>query len=562
MAFLNNLVSQLSQVIARQSPARRVVLALAMVGTLGGLVWLMLSTSSGGWVPILTQSDLSETGAAMAKLSQLQIPTRTESNGTTLLVARDRQDEAVMLLAMEGIYDRGTMGNELLDRNSFGDSKFKQEKNYLRVREGELARTLMSLSEVENARVHLALPEQELFVSDQKPPKASVVLKLRPGRRLNERQINGIVNLVSHSIEGLEPDNVSIIDSAGNMLNQRSPSSFANITAENLNFKLQAEERLRNEIEKMLERTVGRGRVVASVQMEYDFSQQKSVATIFNPNEQDPILRTDRQTVEQQVIAGEIANDPDTQVDTTPPGTMRNESTRDYAVSQRVEEKSVLLPTLERVTVGVMVDGTYVETVDPDGNLTREFRPRSPQELAELERIVRAAIGFNNETRQDVVELTCVPFQIEEQDVMSAGWFTPEMRELTQMGIQWGVIAFIGLLLILLVLRPAVGRIMVTPVPAEDNEALPGGASEGRITLPGVSPEEGGEEGALDEAAIERLAQMGQLDQSQLARLRLLQQSNKAMSASSQRIFSEIQEEVKNNPERTVGLIRQWMEEG
>jgi flagellar M-ring protein FliF len=548
MRFLSALIADFMRFMAPQPGARKLVLLLIVAGSIGAMGWLMFTASTGGYVPILTQSTLRDTGAAMGKLSQLGIPAKTENNGATLLVARNRQEEALMMLAEDGIYDRGAGGNELLDRNSFGDSKFKQEKNYLRVREGELARTIMTLSEIEFARVHLALPAEEMFVREQRPPKAAVTVKLIPGAKLNERRILGIVNLVSHSVEGLEPENVSIIDNSGNMINRGTPTDFANITTENLNFKAQAEEQLRNRVEGMLERTIGKDKVIASVQMDFDFSAAKSTETIFNPQEQDPIVKSEQTSVEKQATVGNTAAESGTSVGNS--GTQRNDTTKSYMVSQRIQETSLTVPKLTRITVGVMVDGIYDETEDAAGETQRVFRTRPEQDMADLERMIKATIGFDNENRPDVVELSCVPFQIEEQELGEPPLLSGDLRRLIEQLVQWTVVAVIGLLLIVMVLKPAVRQITVSPM-SGGYGMLPDGQSP-----EGLSMEE------MD-AQIEAGGAAGKLAQNQRNnRLLQLSQSNKMTEDNSRRIHKEIQTEARSNPQRTVSMIRQWMEEG
>jgi flagellar M-ring protein FliF len=570
MSFISSLASQFVQLFDSLPGARKAMLLLILAGAIVTMGWLIARASTGGWTAVLSQSDMSQTGAAMSKLSQAKIPAKLDNNGSTLLVAGNRQDEAVMLLAMDGIYDHGSnVGNELLDRNSFGDSKFKQEKNYLRAREGELARTLMSLNEVEEARVHLALPDEELFVKDQKQPKASVVLKLRSGARLSDRQVNGIVNLVSHSVESLQPENVSVIDNEGNLISQRATTDFANATSENVAFKVQAEDRLGQEIQTMLERSIGKDKVIASVQMAYDFSSQKRVETIYNPNDQDPIVETEKTTVEEQnspagggpamaaggssaSLAGASAS-ASTARQGGRAGTLRNDSTKSYVVSHSVQETALDAPTLKRITVGVMVDGLYDESKGADGKMQRTFKPRSTEEMAQFEKIVKAVIGFDGETRGDVVEVTCAPFQTEGVEVATKTWLTPELRRMVEIGIQWGVVGLVSLLLIFMVVKPVVHSITVAPV--RDHRALLPGR-EGVRALPsgearGTRGTGGGAQGPRKVGAT--------YDDSHLMEL---QESNKVTSEASTRVFREIQTEARGNPERTVGLIRQWMEEG
>lgn len=589
-SFISSFTSQFGQLINSQSAARKLMLLAIILGSVAAMVYLIIRAQTGGFVPIQVGMDPADAGMAIKKLNQMDIAVRTEAGGTTILVPRHKSDDATIALAMDGLLDSGIMGYELMDRNSLGDSKWKQEKNYVRVREGELARILQSIEGVESARVMLAIPEDQLFVKEEQPPKASVTLRLRRGTRLNDQQVNGVVHLVSSSVDGMLPENVSVIDSGGNLLSHTRDSDATQATSAQLAFKERSEKQLKDEIVSALERTIGRDRVHASVQMEYDFSSMHQVEEIYNPLDQDPIIETEKSTMSYEGAdkasgmrgaTGSDSNLPFSEGAEMGVGektngiqaNQRQDLTRDYAVSKRVQESSLSVPQLKRITVGVLVDGRYEEITGTDGELMREFRSRNPEEMSDLENVIKAIMGFNNTTRQDVLELSCVPFQTNEGPEAEETFLTYEMRRLIERAIEWGVVGILALLMILLVLKPAVKQIIVTPASSQ-KAALPHRGAEARELQGALESGERSEltaaaqaagidlsdihEGMSDDEIAERIKAKMQKSQFILD----LQNSKKAEGEIAQQVHKEIQNSARENPQRTVSLIRQWMEEG
>ncbi|MCL5270422.1 MAG: flagellar M-ring protein FliF, partial [bacterium] len=340
------MTNQIGQIIKSQSAARRLLLLAIVMGSVCAMVALTLHTRTGGYVVLFTGMQAGDAGEAIGKLRQMGIEARLENGGTTIKVPRNRSDEAAMMMAMEGIPSSGIVGFELMDKNSLGQTKFQQEKNYLRMREGELARTLLSLREIERARVHLALPENVLFAQDSERPTASVVIKLHNGAALTDKQVSGIIHLVSHSVEGLQPEDVSIIDNLGNLLNESRLPEGATLTLTQNNFKTQYEDLLKSRIETMLEKVVGKGKVAARVQADFDFSTSREVKEIYNPDDQDPIKVSERTQTEVDKSPGSAVAvtppptaTPAAAQGTVPAGATNSQLTTEYAVSKMKQRK-------------------------------------------------------------------------------------------------------------------------------------------------------------------------------------------------------------------------------
>lgn len=591
MGFLNTLTNQLGNVLRSQSTARRLMLVLVALASLGGLAYLAFSAKRGAMQVLYPTLPPGEAIEAMAKLRQVGIDAQLDNNGTTLKAPSARADEALMLLAMEGIPGNGVIGLELMDKSTIGQTKFQQEKNYHRMREGELARTLLSIREIEHARVHLALPNNELFVKEEKPATASVVLKMRRGAQLSERQISGIVHLVAHGIEGLQSENVSIIDQNGNLLNppKGDEGMLGSVTQQA--YKTQYEELLKGRIESMLEPIIGRGKVAARVQAEFDFAKVRRVKETFNPDEQDQIVRMQKTQRETSGTPAEAAKTATASTSVSTPGQFkeRNEQTTEYDVSKTWEESDQSVPTPVRLTVAVLVDGAYEPVgTDAQGQPKLEFRPRSPEDIAKIENLVKNTIGFtNNDKRQDDVKVECAQFKLDEQNEAAEPFYMSyPVRQWMQLSVPWVVTLVIGLLLVFLVLRPAMRQIMVTAVPAGAGghyDALPAPAGGLRqMSRNELDASQGNVPAALRGGEGPLALNMGgmslddiQLDESEIPeelrgnqeaiRMFKLQkmaaQQARLSQAQSQNMHEEVITTAKANPQKTVSLLRQWMDE-
>ncbi|EFE22488.1 flagellar M-ring protein FliF, partial [Edwardsiella tarda ATCC 23685] len=223
-------------------------------------------------------------GAIVTQLSQMNIPYRFANNGTTLMVPADKVYDLRLKLAQQGLPKGGAVGFELLDQEKFGISQFSEQVNYQRALEGELARTIETLGPVVSARVHLALPKPSLFVREQKQPSASVTLTLEPGRALDDGQINAIVYMVSSSVAGLPPGNVTVVDQFGHLLTQPDGTG-RDLNAAQLKFTSEVEGRLQRRIETILQPMLGSGNVHAQVTAQLDFANREQTDEEYKPNQ-------------------------------------------------------------------------------------------------------------------------------------------------------------------------------------------------------------------------------------------------------------------------------------
>ncbi len=475
------------------------VVALAVAG----LLW-----SSGPDYAVLYRG-LSEAdaGQIMESLVQSGVAHRVDRRTGDLLVPEDSVHETRLKLATQGLPRGAVDGFEMLDeQNSLGVSQFMENARHHRALEGELARSIMSVGAVEQARVHLALPKESVFVRQKQPPSASVLVKLHPGRVLDAGQVAAIVHMVSSSVPRLTPERVSLVDQAGSLLTR--PGGTLGQNLDQMDYTRRLEERYVRRIEDLLTPVLGLGAVRAQVALELDFSVTEETAEYFDPGQ--GMLRSEQVMEEQSNraqplgIPGALSNQPpgvaivpetlhegeaplptdaQAQADSSRPLRQRQEATRNYELDRRVSHTRTTPGRISRISTAVVVDDRVV--AGEGGVQVRE--PLGAEELARIEALVRQAVGFDAGRGDTVSVLNATfaasPFHEAPLPVWRQAWFL----EL----VKWAVIALVSLAVLVLVVRPVMRRLLPPPASKEEAAALAG---------PGeVMGREQGMEGLLDD---------------------------------------------------------------
>lgn len=346
-------------------------------------------------------------------LDQSGIQYRMDPRTGALMVAQEDVYNARLKLAAEGVTDKDTIGYELLDQEQgLGTSQFMETISFRRGLEGELARTISSMRSVKSARVHLAIPERSVFVRDARESSASVFLNLFAGRRIEQEQINAIVNLVAGSVPEMNRDSVTVVDQNGNLLTGREEDAERQDMQEQYEYTERVEDRLTKRVASMIGPIVGDSRFRAEVSADLDFSSVEQAEELFNPEQQS--IRSERElseqraagglggipgalsnqppgeaTVPEQAGTGEVEEDGEQQA---PPVDIRRESTRNYEIDRTVSYIRQAQGDVKRLTVAVAVDDKRV--VNPDtGEVT--YEPWQEQELQRLNMLVRDAVGYS-----------------------------------------------------------------------------------------------------------------------------------------------------------------------
>ncbi len=418
-------------------------------------------------------SGLSQRDAAqvVAKLKDLKVPYSLSGDGGTVSVPEEQVHEARLALAGEGLPRGQGVGFEVFNKVDMGTTEFVQKINYQRALEGELARTIASFAEVREARVHIVMPRDSLFVEEEKKPSAAVVVDLASGRALSAGQLAGVVNLVASAVPDLTDERVTVVDTRGNLLYKKQadvPGFAAGLTASQLDYQRNFEKQLRAKVETMLEQVLGPGRAVVRVASDIDFTRTQTTEDLFNPDQ--VAVRSESRNSDSSRAQGQSPiGSPDqrfnlAQQNATPSegkeqsASSREGETTNYEISRTQRQVSKAIGGLKRLTVAVVVDGPYKEEKGEGGQITRTFTPRTAEEMRQLTEIVRRAVGYN-ESRGDEVTLANVAFATAGDLGVAAGrGWQDYLREYARPMLN----LVLGLAFILLVLRPLIRHYLAT----------------------------------------------------------------------------------------------------
>lgn len=550
---------------------------LAMMGAVSiGLLIFFIFITTRLWTPSLSllygDLDPGEATQIVNELQSLNITGELAAGGTQVLVPANEVGNARMAMAERGLPAGGNIGYELFNKEQgLGTSNFVQNVNNLRAMEGELGRSISTIATVKSARVHLVLPRRELFSRQQQEPSASVILKMRGAARLDRKKVSAVQHLVAAAVPNLKITRISIVDDRGTLLarggEEDEATGISGLTPDEL--RLSIENRMARKIEQLLEAMVGVGNVRAEVYAQIDPEREVISEERYDPDGQ--VLRSSQSIVE----SSQSAEGPPESVSVTtnlPDGTSGGSSTA--SKSQRTEEannfeitKSIVnrvkeAGTILGLSVAVAINGT--ETVGEEGEKT--YTPRTPEQLQQYERIIRSALGIDD-ARGDNVEIVSIrfagaPIVIEDEgfSLTLLGGFDPSQL---QRLVEIVVLAVVGVLIILLVVRPLIAKVLevtpqamarAAPAPPPGMEGMPPMLpSEGAPPMPGDMAQLGapggmmGGEGGMVPATAgaqpeESLIDIGQVE----GRVR----------ASSLRKVGEI---IEKHPDEAVSIIRNWM---
>lgn len=531
---------------------------LAAIGgvAIGLIIFFVFLTSRLGGTDmalLFAELDQSDSNKIISKLETQNIPYELGREGQQIFVPSQMVLRLRMQMAESGLPSGGSVGYEIFDKaDSLGTTNFVQNVNLLRALEGELARTIRSIGSVEEARVHLVMPKRELFSRREQKPSASVVVKSKGAGKLSKAQVQAIQHLVAAAVPRLDPERISIIDSRGRLLaraggEEGDPGDFASDSDE---LRRSYEERMTRQIEQLVEQSVGIGKVRAQVAAEMDFDRITTNIEEYDPDGQ---VARSTQTVEENAQSNDkdgqstvsVANNlPDANQNAGGAGSAsqsnRTEETVNYEITRTVKNHIRESGTVRRISVAILVDGTYAE--DEDGN--RVYKERAKEELDKLEALVKSGIGFDQK-RGDKVEVISMQFRaLDGQDLNTK----PPLFGLTKTDLfriaEIFVLAVVGILVILLVVRPLVARTLdalPSALEAAKEQALLADQSEDSPAIEG--PSGTGISGSFD-------------DEEEEDQLINLDQVDGRVKASTLKKISEI---VDRHPEETVGILRQWM---
>ncbi len=458
------------------------VAAFLVLGVAGGLAWYALRTD---WRTLYVNLDPDDARQMGQALAQAQISFTATADGAGIEVPAEQLDKARLLTAAKGGVKSGRLGFEIFDKPNWVGSEFDEQVNYQRALEGELEHTVGTLSDIESARVHLVLPHESLFREEERPAKASVVLRLRH-RSLANGEPDAIRNLVSSAVDGLTPDHVVLVDADGNVpLGPRTADAM----------RLSAEQSLEEKLVATLEPVMGAGNVRASVTLDFDPRATDETDETYDPTQTATLSveRSEQTTGEQPVaagVAGAASNAPNIQAlpvyphQTAPPQSAKTESST-YGVSKTVKHVMENSGSVRRLTAAIVVNDRLVESAGK--NHAAVWQSRSADELRNLTTLAQAAVGFNA-ARGDLLTVEDFAFDTNRPEPPPA---VPERMlnaaESSPVLIKYGAL-LIGLLVVIaFAVRPAIRHAgtalaLRTPAKGAGREAAAVAAS------PGLSP--------------------------------------------------------------------------
>ncbi len=417
------ILSQLQTFFKSISIGKRIALLTLTVGSVAAFVFLMNWAGKPEFHPLYSNLDANDAGVILSRLKDQKIPYRLSANGSTILIPQELIYETRMDLASEGLPQGGSMGFELFDNTKLGMTEFAQNVNYQRALQGELVRSINGFEEVESCRVHIVMPEKSLFVENEESASASVVLKLRHGKWLSPQQVQGIVHLVSSSVSRLNPENVTVVDSNGRLLTGRNnPSGVATLSSDQLDHQVKVERKLENRVLSMLEKALGANRAIVRVSCALNFKQHELTEERYLPENQ--VVRSEQTYNEtakdDEMIPQGIPGIQSTLPESSAAATQKTEDenttfakqdrTVNYEIGKLTSRTLEPVGGIDRISVAVMVDGTYTTKVTEDGETEVSYAARSPEELTKIENLVKRAVNYDAD-RGDQVEVVNIPFE-------------------------------------------------------------------------------------------------------------------------------------------------------
>lgn len=509
---------------------RMAVMAGVFVAVVAGIGGVTYWASQPTWALLATDVDPEAMAGVVDRLKALKADYRLDDAGRAVRVDASRVDELRMRLAADGLPASGRIGFELFDQTTFGATELTEKVNFQRALEGELARTISSLSTVSAARVHLALPRNSLFAHESEPAKASVVLRLKVGRMVSAPDVEGIVSLVASSVEGLDPAAVTIIDSAGRRLSRASDGDPVGDRAR-IDRQQQIERDTAARVVALLEPVVGAGRVRANVSAVFKNDSVDETEERWDPT---TVVRSRQQTTEADgrataaAAAGAKANLPVASTDKkdaepAPVFSSNNRSSEltNYEVSKLTRHTISPSGQLSRLSVAVLVDDAKSSKADENGKVAITSTPRSKEELQRLQALVASAVGLMPE-RGDQITVDNIAFDIPDVGPEPTPVVLPPMELMAdQLRQHWPVIVpTIGVTFFviggLLYMRRSRGRQPALPAPMAGQRlagaagATPGAARAFEAETP--------EPVSLPSPA-RQLARLAQTEPEQLARI-------------------------------------------
>jgi flagellar M-ring protein FliF len=551
---MNAVVQSMQQI----GSGRVISLSILGVALLLGFAFLSMRLSEPVLSPLYTNLTPDDSGSIVTELGGMGIKFNVTQGGSAIMVPSPDVLKVRMTLAQKGLPSHGSIvGYEIFDKEAaLGTSSFVLNVNMLRALEGELSRTIGSMSSIKSARVHLVVPKRELFRKNKIEPSASVILKLNNRTIIPKKEIISVKHLVGSAVPGLKPKNITIVDGMGRLLSRggveddEGGSMNASTSEE---FRTNYESRLRNKIETLLEQAVGFGSVKVRVNAEMTFDRITTSSETYDP--EGKVARSVQTS--EEVNNSKDSKGGEVSAGTNLPGASaesaggsatsaeRLNEVTNYEISKTLTNKISNVGDIKQISIAVLVDGSYTRVTDEEsGEVTEIYNPRTEEEIEQLKTLVRLSVGLDKK-RGDNIDIINMKFtrsigtMIEDEGPFD--WIKRDLNSI----IKTLMVGIVAILAILLVIRPLVNRafeISPTDIEAEVAKASLDGQSMAQMPLAAMGGGAGFPAGGGDQtaAAIGMDNIQSRVDTSPTKRVNDL---------------------VENNPEETLSVIRSWLSE-
>ncbi len=415
----------------RTTPKNKLYIHLfVLVAVVGGSIIGLSFIQKESYSTLFSGLSTEDASMIVSRLKELKVPYKLGVGGTSVHVPKEKVHDVRLLLAgQNSLPGSGGMGFELFDKTNYGMTEFMQNINYKRAVQGELSRTINQMPEVKASRVHIAIPEKSLFADREREVTASVFLKLKQGRNLAKEQVAGVVHLVAGSIEGLRPENITVVDSFGKILYKNS-SAGSSIALSGQHFELQknVERTIEESVQSMLDKFIQSSRSIVRASVELNLRKVEKVEEEYLPNK--TVVTSERKSKEKTVnrsegrigggVPGVASNVPNVgkKGDAKADGqsgrsneSEREEAQTSYEVSKTVSKIIEPYGDIRKISLAIVVDGKYEKVKGQKGEELK-YVPRSQKEIDNIKNVIARAVGYN-EGRGDKIEVLNVPFETE-----------------------------------------------------------------------------------------------------------------------------------------------------
>ncbi|MBD3182259.1 flagellar M-ring protein FliF [Candidatus Poribacteria bacterium] len=530
---INSLRSSFGDSWGNLSVKRKLIIGLAAAAVVAGLISVALWSSRPDYAVLFSGLSPEDTQVIQDELYAARVPHRESPDGSSIMVPASEVHRMRMRLANKGLPEIGAVGFESFDKTDFGMTDFVQKLKYQRALQIELSRTISRLREVTAARVHIALPRESVFTEREQPCKASVVLNLRPGARLEKSQVNGIVHLVASAVQGLQKDKVTVLDTSGRMLS--SPDNSSYVDSSQLEYQKEMESSLEKQVQNMLDLVLGYNKAAVQVAAEIDFTSGETTSETYEP---ESVIRSETSTkytskgANPSVSIGVpsvTANvNPNPQTTGITPEYDKTDTSTEYEIGRTILKTIQRPGTIKKLSVAVVVDNKTV-----DGNSV----PRTQQELQDIESLVRNAVGVDNARGDPQIEIRNIPFDTSLQKEMEEAEKLLKREKLRDTIVKAAIAVIAGVLLLIVL------RSLLKNRGSEDIPAITEGETE--------TPELDQGEEVIESVGTEQLPELSAQASSEIA------EASGPLERDKRRIIAM----VDSDPDKVIQIIREWVSE-